>query len=373
MGLSRTVVPKVAMIVAGGRGTRLLPFTTSIPKPMLPFCGAPFLEGVGRRLAAQGVQRLLLVVGADPAPFDPLIAALSATGVRVEMVPEPTPLDTAGGVRRASLGLDEPFFVLNGDILSDLDVTALASHHHAQGAAISLALTRVEDTSAYGVCVCEGGRIIAFVEKPAPGTLPGQDAINAGTYLIEPGVLESFPDGPLSFERTVFPELLVRGRVVGGLVTAGVWSDLGTPERLLDGQRIVLDGGSDWPVATELVERSPGVHVARSATIDPDARLVGPVRIGPGCAVAAMAQVGPHTVLEADVDVASGAHVSGSLLASGVRVGAYAVLDRALVATGARIGEHARLAAHAVLGPDEHLPANTALGGGERRPPRDVT
>jgi mannose-1-phosphate guanylyltransferase len=371
--VSGPVVPKVAMIVAGGRGTRLLPFTTSIPKPMLPFCGAPFLEGVGRRLAAQGVQRLLLVVGADPAPFLPLIAPLSRIGMRVDVVPEPLPLDTAGGVRLASLALDEPFFVLNGDILSDLDVTALAAHHHVQGAAVSLALTRVGDTSAYGVCVLEGGRISAFVEKPAPGTLPGQDAINAGTYLIEPGVLESFPDGPLSFERTVFPELLERGRTIGGLVTAGIWSDLGTPERLLDGQRIVLDGGSDWPVATELVERSPGVHVAPSASIDPGARLVGPVRIGPGCVVAAMAQVGPHTVLEADVHIASGAHVSGSLLASGVSVGAHAALDRALVAAGARIGEHARLDAHAVLGPAEHLPAGTALGSGERRPPRDVT
>lgn len=361
------------MIVAGGRGTRLLPFTTSVPKPMLPFCGAPFLEGVGRRLAAQGVQRLLLIVGADPAPFLPLVAALSAIGMRLEMVPEPTPLDTAGGVRLASRALDEPFFVLNGDILSDLDVTALAAHHQAQGAAVSLALTRVTDTSAYGVCIRDGGRISAFVEKPALGTLPGQDAINAGIYLIEPGVLESFSDGPLSFERTVFPELLARGRVIGGLVSDGVWSDLGTPERLLDGQRIVLDGGSDWPMATELVEGSLGVHVARSATIDPDARLVGPVRIGPGCAVAATAQVGPHTVLEADVDVASGAHISGSLLARGVSVGAQAVLDRALIAAGASIGARARLAAHTVLGPDEYLPEGTELESGERRPSPGVT
>lgn len=371
--MSGTMVPKVAMIVAGGRGTRLLPFTTSIPKPMLPFCGAPFLAGVGQRLAAQGVRRLLLVVGADPAPFLPLVAQLAEVGVDVEMVPEPTPLDTAGGVRLASLSLDEPFLVLNGDILGDLDVTALAAHHHAQGAAVTLALTRVEDTSAYGVCVRDGGRITAFVEKPAPGTLLGQDAINAGTYLFEPGVLASFPEGPLSFERKVFPALLAQGGVIAGLVADGVWSDLGTPERLLDGQRVVLDGGVDWPVPNGLTEVSPGVRLADSVTIDPDARLIAPVRIGPGCTVARGAQVGPHAVLEADVVVANDAQVTGSLLARGVTVGAQAVLERALVAEGARIGERARCAEHSVLGPDEVMPAGTVLGRGERRPRPDAT
>jgi mannose-1-phosphate guanylyltransferase len=366
--MSTMSVPRVAMVVAGGRGTRLLPFTERTPKPMLPFCGAPFLEGVGRRLAAQGVERLLLVVGADPSPFLPLVSSLGRYGLEVEMVPEPTPLDTAGGVRAASVQLEEPFLVLNGDILSDLDVTALAAHHRTEGAAVTLALTRVEDTSAFGVCVRDAGRITAFVEKPAPGTLPGQDAINAGTYLFEPGVLAAFPEGPLSFERTVFPGLLASGTIIGGLVSDGVWSDLGTPERLLDGQRSVLDGRAPWPAPSGFVERAPGVQVAAGARIAEGAVLVAPLVVGPECRIEDGAVVGPHTVLEADVTIRSGAQVVGALLAAGVTVGAAATVERALIGTGARIGDRVRVGAEAVVGPGVDVPDGTDVAPSSRLP-----
>ena len=232
-----------ALVLAGGRGTRLLPLTARTPKPMLPFCGASLVAGMVRRLVPHGVRHVVLAVGPDAAPFAALAAEVAADGLTVEVVTEPEPLDTAGGARLALRGIDRPVLVLNGDVLTDLDVGALLAHHGAQRADATLALTRVADTSAFGVCLLDGPRITGFVEKPAPGTLPGHDTVNAGTYVLGPGVLDDFPDGPLSFERTVFPGLLAAGRRLAGFVAAGVWSDLGTPERLLDGQRTVLAGG----------------------------------------------------------------------------------------------------------------------------------
>jgi mannose-1-phosphate guanylyltransferase len=369
-------MPQTAMIVAGGRGTRLLPFTSVTPKPMLPFCGAPFLAGVARRLAEQGVRRILLVVGADPTPFDPLVTIMRPYGVEVTMVPEPAPLDTAGGVRLASLDVDDTFYVLNGDILTDLDLAALVAHHRGEQAAVTIALTRVEDTSAFGVCVRDEGRIVDFVEKPAPGTLPGQDCINAGTYLLEPGILAAFPEGPLSFERTVFPRLLAGGSVIAGLVAEGVWSDLGTPERLLDAQRTLLDGVMAWPPLDDLgagPHREPpdataGVRMAADVELDATAVLVPPVVIGAGTTIAAGARVGPHTVLAEHVRIDAAAQVSGSLVAAGARIGAGAVLTDALVGERARIGVDGRLEQLSVVGPDVELPAGAVLPSAQRLP-----
>jgi mannose-1-phosphate guanylyltransferase len=366
-------MPDTAMIVAGGRGTRLLPFTSVTPKPMLPFCGAPFLAGVARRLAVQGVRRVLLVVGADPTPFDPLVTLLRPHGVEVTMVPEPTPLDTAGGVRLASLEVDDPYYVLNGDILTDLDLAALVAHHRREGAAATIALTRVEDTSAFGVCVRDAGRIVDFVEKPPPGALPGQDCINAGTYLIEPGVLEAFDDGPLSFERTVFPELLARGAVVAGLVADGVWSDLGTPERLLAAQRSLLDGVMPWPPLDDLgpsegAHLPAGIRLGADVRLDPQVVLVPPVVIGAGTTIAAGARVGPHTVLAERVRIDEGAQVAGSLLAAGAHIGAGAVLTDVLVGEASRIGAGARLESLSVVGPAVDVAAGSVLGTSQRHP-----
>jgi len=337
-------MPSTALIVAGGRGTRLLPLTEHLPKPMLPFCGAPFLAGLARRLGAAGVRRIGLVVGADTAPFLPLVPLLAPHGLEVMIVPEPVPLDTAGGVRIALTGLDEPVLVLNGDVLSDLDVGALCARHAATQAAATIALTRVPDTSTFGVCVLEGDRITAFVEKPAPGTLPGHDTVNAGAYVLAPGVLGRFGDGPLSFEREVFPALLAAGERLTGQVHDGVWTDLGTPDRFLAGQRLVLDGAMSWPPLADLrdlgeAEGRParsGVLVGRDVQVASDARLDAPLVLCDGVNVGSRASVGPHVVAAPGVHIGDGADVAGSLLCEGAIVGQGAVVADALLAPGAR-------------------------------------
>lgn len=339
-------VPTTALIVAGGRGTRLLPLTRDVPKPMLPFCGAPFLAGLARRLAAAGVRRVGLVVGADPTPFLPLVELLAPHDVTVDMVPEPTPLDTAGGVRAATIDLDEPVLVLNGDVLSDLDIAALCAHHERSGAAATIALTRVEDTSTFGVCVLDGDRITAFVEKPASGTLPGHDTVNAGAYVLRAGVLGRFTPGPLSFEHDVFPSLLAAGERLTGHVHEGVWTDLGTPERLLAGQRLVLDGAMAWPPLADLEDLGAldgrpshqGVLVGPDVQVAADARLDPPIVLGSRTSIGSGAAVGPHVVTDTDVHIGDAADVADTLLSAGSVVAQRAVVTEALLAEGARVG-----------------------------------
>jgi NDP-sugar pyrophosphorylase family protein len=328
------------------------------------------LAGLARRLGDAGVRRVLLVVGADTAPFAALAPMLAPHGITVDIVAEPTPLDTAGGVRLASLELDAPYLVLNGDVLSDLDVAALTVAHVEGGLAATIALTRVEDTSTFGVCVLDGSRITTFVEKPAPGTLPGQDAVNAGAYLLEPGVLAGFPAGPLSFERTVFPQLLDAGLGITGHVTQGVWSDLGTPERLLDGQRLVLDGAVDWPVLGDLSPdpARPEVWMGVGTRIAPDAALRAPCVIGDGVVIERGAVVGPYAVLSDGVRIGPGARVVGSLLDHHVVLAADAHVTDVLIGAGARIGEGCELGALTVVGPGVVVPDGTTasaarLGG----------
>jgi mannose-1-phosphate guanylyltransferase len=337
--------PSTALIVAGGRGTRLLPLTEQVPKPMLPFCGAPFLAGLARRLAPAGIRRIGLVVGADTAPFEPLVALLAPHGLEVFIVPEPTPLDTAGGVRAATRDIDEPVLVLNGDVLSDLDVGGLCAHHERSAAVATIALTRVADTSSFGVCVLDDDRITAFVEKPEPGSLPGQDTINAGAYVLAPGVLDRFVAGPLSFEREVFPALLEAGERMTGHVHEGVWTDLGTPERLLAGQRLVLDGAMTWPPLDDLkdlgvLEQRPareGVLVGEGVRVAADARLDAPVVLGDGVSIGSGAAVGPHVVIAAGAHVGDGADISDSLVCEEALVAQRALLSGSLVARAARV------------------------------------
>ncbi|MEX0835775.1 MAG: NDP-sugar synthase [Nitriliruptor sp.] len=351
-----------ACIVAGGAGTRLRPLTATTPKPLLPFCGVPFLAGVIERLAAVGVERVLLVVGADPTPFEVLRPGAERLGIAIETVPEPGPLDTAGGVRSALDRVSGTFLVLNGDILTDVPLREAIAAHAAAEADATIVLTRVDDTSSFGVCVRDGSRITAFVEKPAPGTLPGQDAVNAGTYVLEPAALERFPEGRLSFERQVFPGLVEAGGHVEGHVSDAVWADLGTPDRYLAGHRLALDGRLAWPPLDAITDRGEGVRVAPGADVTSGATLIGPVLVRPGAHVAAGATVGPYVVLGDRSVVSAEAVVRDSVLGTDV------VLGDGVVAHGLLAGPGARVASGTVLGRDVVLGDGVAVEPGDAVP-----
>ncbi len=362
-----------ALIVAGGRGTRLQPLTRGLPKPLIPFCGAPFLEGVIRRLAEAGTTHVHLIVGADTSPFESLRPLAQELGIAVSSVPEPEPLDTAGGVRAVADGFDGPVAILNGDILTDVDYAHVFARHRDSGADATIVLTEVEDTSSYGVAVRQGTRITRFVEKPEPGTLPGQNAVNAGTYVIEPEVMTAHPQGRLSFEREVFPELLDRGGHIEGCVWDGAWQDLGTPERYLEGHRTALAGELRWPSLDEIPARQDGVRIAPGADVHGGAIVEGPVLVLPGATVAAGATVGPYTVVGREAAIAAGASVEGSVLHDGVQIGPDVVVTGLIAGHGARIRAGAKLGRGVVLGSEVVVDAGEELADHERRPrPRDL-
>lgn len=355
-----------AMIVAGGRGTRLAPLTDACPKPLLPLVGVPFITGQILRLAAAGVTRVSLVVGADTEPFEVVAPMVAAHGVEVVLVPEPRPLDTAGGVRSVIDRASGPVLVCNGDILTDVDVEALVAAHVATGADATLSLIRVEDPSTFGVCVRDGTQVVDFVEKPAPGTLPGQDTVNAGTYVLEPAALLAFPEGSLSFERVVFPGILADGGHIEGVVWDGVWADLGTPARYLRGHELVLDGAMPWPGMDGLEDRGGGVRVHPDAMVAPSARLRGPVAVCAGARIEADAEVGPYAVLGAGSRVEAGARVGRSVLLDEAGVGPASVLVDSILGRAAWLAAGPDRLVDVVLGDDVAVTTANGVSDGSR-------
>jgi mannose-1-phosphate guanylyltransferase len=287
----------IAVILVGGEGTRLRPLTYETPKSMLPVANRPFLEHQIEHLRQHGVKRIILACGDRPD------AIRSYFGDTLEYVVEPEPLGTGGAIAFAAGPLSQTFVVCNGDVLTDLDVTALVAFHRARGARMTLALQPVDDPSRYGVVVTDrDGAVTAFVEKPAPGTAPA-DTINAGTYVVEPGVLELIPPGrPVSVEYDVFPQLVGAGLYARSF--DGYWLDIGTPESYLRAN----------------VDRAPaGGLVDPTAEVATDAVVTRSV-VGPGCRVEAGAHV-IRSVLLAGAVVAEGRRVDNRVVgASGESV-----------------------------------------------------
>jgi mannose-1-phosphate guanylyltransferase len=258
----------IAVLLVGGEGTRLRPLTDWLPKSMLPIANRPFLEYQIDHLHEHGIDRVILSCGYLPEPIR------DHFGDRLEYAVEPQPLGTGGAIRFSAEGIDETFVVCNGDVLTDLDLTALVSQHRRRGACATIAQHRVDDAGAYGLVRTDGdGRVTAFVEKPSPGEAD-VDTINAGTYVLEPAVLELIePARAVSVEREVFPWLVGQG--LYARVDDGRWRDIGTPESYLAANlELMPPGGLIDPLA--MVE--PTADVTESV-VGAHARIGGGSRI----------------------------------------------------------------------------------------------
>jgi len=323
-----------AIVLVGGEGTRLRPLTATVPKPALTLVDRPFLAYMIEWLAGHGVEEVVLACGFLP---DVLREALAGeeerAGARIRYVVEPRPLGTAGAIRFAAdrLGdeLGETFFALNGDVLTDLDLTALREAHRGRAASATIALHPVEDSSVYGlVRTGERGEVSEFLEKTGEA-VPGE--INAGMYCLERSVLELIPAGEnVSIERDVFPRLAGSG--LHGLRLDGYWMDIGTPERYLQASWDILEGR----VQTRVVPTAPGVLVAAEAEIASDATVGPRAVIGPGCRVEAGAVV-RGSVLLGDCSVGAGARVEDSILAPGASVASGAEVAGIVAAANERV------------------------------------
>ncbi len=330
-----------AVVLVGGEGRRLRPLTDTRPKPMMPLVDRPFVAHQLDHLRRHGVVDVIFSCGYRPNALRDHFGDGRGHGVVLRYVVDPDPLGTAGAVRNAShLIHADRILVVNGDILTDLDLTALMAQHDESGAEGTIALTPVEDPSAYGLVRLRGDRSVEeFVEKPSPDELrPGEPClINAGTYVLERRTLDRIPAGTkVSIERETFP-LIVDDRRLFGFPSDAYWRDIGTPASYLDANLDVLTGAlsTDAPAGP--------IYVGAGATIDPLAQVVGPVSAGAGCSVAACAVV-ERAVIGDRSRVERGAHVTGSVLGTDVRVGEGAILaglvvvgDGAVIAAGQHI------------------------------------
>ena len=344
-----------AVILAGGLGTRLRPLTLNRPKPVVPLLNVPFLRYQLALLGAHGVRDVILSVSHLPGVIREVMGREPLGDVQLRDVVEPEPLGTAGGVRNAADLVDGRVVVLNGDVLTDLDLSAMLAAHEARRASATIYLTPVENPTAYGLVELEtDGRVRRFLEKPGWDEVT-TDTINAGVYVLEPELLELIPKGqPCSIEREFFPLLLERGVPFYGYVSDGYWLDIGTPAKYLQAQQDLLGRQVRAHVAPAGRAGAAG-WIEPSAVLAPSARLRGPVVIGAECRVDGDAVVGPGVVLGAGCAIGAGAHLEAAVLWEDVQVGAAARLTGCLLGRGSRVGAHASVPAGAILGDGTRL------------------
>jgi len=353
-----------AVILVGGEGTRLRPLTYGTPKPMVPLFGVPFLERTLGRLRAAGVTEVLLASGYLPGAIRDHFGAGDGVGMRLSYFVEETPLGTAGAIRNVAAEITGTFFVLNGDVLTSLDLRAMLAFHRARGGIGTLHAIRVDDPSAFGCIVQDGtGRVTSFIEKPPREAAPTNE-INAGTYLLEPGVLDAIPSGrAVSIERETFPGLLAHGAALYSYVTDDYWLDVGRPAQYLQAHFDVLDGKLALDSAEGgVAERGTFVLAPGHAS----GNVVSPSFIGSDVTIDPSAIVGPYAVLGAGCSVGPQATIRDSVLWDRVRVDEHARIADAILATNVHVGAYAVVEMGAVIGHDAVIAANTVLTPGAR-------
>lgn len=327
-----------ALVLAGGEGTRLRPLTLTVPKPVMPLAGRPFLSFMLDWLGRHGIDDVILSCGFLSGDVERVLGH-DWNGVRLRYVTEEEPLGTAGPLRLAADGglLEERILMLNGDVLTDIDLSAQIAQHERTGARGTLALVAVEDTSSYGVVPTrEDGQVEAFLEKsegPAP-----TDRINAGVYVLEREVAERIEPGrAVSVEREIFPGLCGDG--LYGYLADGYWIDIGTPERYLESTYDLLSGR----VESALPPR------------DETGSLVD------GASLVSGARIGPQSVVGRHCSVGTGSSVERAVLHDGVRVGADCALVECVVAAGAAVEEGARVEPGAIVGAEAVVEAGAIV------------
>ena len=350
-----------ALILAGGEGTRLRPLTTTVPKPVVPLVDRPFMAFMLEWLRGHGVDDVVMSCGFLAAGVRNVLGDGSAYGIRLRYVEEPRPLGTGGALKFAESMLDERFLMLNGDVLSDIDVSAQVAQHERTGAAATLALTPVEDPSNYGlVRLAADGQVTEFVEKPAPDQIDTSN-ISAGCYVLERPVLDLLEAGrPASIERDVFPRLVGDG--LFGHVAQGYWLDIGTPARYLQGTFDILEG----TVVTGVADRVGEHFLYVADDVENDGRVVPAALVEHGCRIAQDARVGGRVVLESGVTVGAGTAIEGSIVMQGAEIGSNCLLRGCIVAGGVRIGDDCHVEGMAVLGEGVTLGAGNVVAHGAR-------
>lgn len=343
-----------ALVLAGGEGTRLRPLTLTTPKPVLPLAGRPFLSFMLDWLHGHGVEEVVLSLGFLSDAVHAVLGDIQS-GMRLRYVHEDEPLGTAGPVRLAADEgiLADRFFVLNGDVLTDMDLTAELAQHEQTGAAGTLALIEVDDVESYGVVPTDGeGRVLEFREK-SPGPAP-TNRINAGAYILERSVVDLIPAGrAVSFEREVFPQMVGNG--LYGWAADGYWIDIGTPDRYLEATWDLLAGR----VHSTLPQRDETGSLLYEGSVTMGAHIGPQSVLGPHCIVGSDAAI-ERSVLYDRVVVGADAVVRESIIGAGAHVGDAVRMQGAVIGAGAKVDAGATLEPGARIAPGESVPDSAA-------------
>jgi mannose-1-phosphate guanylyltransferase len=334
---------------------RLRPLTLRTPKPIVPLLNHPFLVYQLDLLRRHGVTDVVLSCSYLVEEVRRVLGDGAAHGVRLRYAVETEPLGTGGGVRNAVDLVGGLVVVLNGDILTDIDLSAMLSFHEERRASATIDLFPVPDPTPYGLVeLGEAGRVLRFIEKPDPAQVT-TNTINAGIYLLEREVLRRIPEGrTVSIERQFFPGLLADGIPFYGWVGRHYWLDIGNPAKYRQAQLDLMAG--KLPAAIRRASGPDRRWIADDVTLDPTAGISGPCVIGAGSRLEARCRVGPEAVLGEQCVVRQGARVTGAILWNRVSVGDSAVVRDCIIGTGARVGAGAYVGPGVVIEADRIVP-----------------
>ncbi len=344
-----------AVILAGGEGTRLRPLTLNRPKSMVPILNRPFLEHMIDYLKGYNIDDIILALCYLPGYIQNYFGDGSDFGVRLTYVMEDPPLGTAGAVKNIEQHLDETFFVFNGDIFTDLDLTRMMEFHQEMGAKVTIALTPVENPSIYGVVEADANsRVERFIEKPSPDAAT-TNMINAGTYIIAPEVLESIPaESFCTFEREVFPMLVETGEPVYSHPSDAYWIDIGSHEKYLKLHYDLLRGktAKSFP--------SKGIRVDGDCDIHSQAELKGPLIIGTNCVIGPRVQVKGPSVIGPNCQIGADSLIDRAVVWKNTRLGQAVSARGCVIAENVFVGDRSQIMQGSVLGD------NVVVGAGKR-------
>jgi NDP-sugar pyrophosphorylase family protein len=345
----RRVVAMKAILLAGGKGTRLRPLTIHTPKPIVPIFERPFLHyQLDLLKQVPEIDQVVLSLNYQPRRIEEIFGDGSESGLSIKYVVEPSPLGTAGAVRYAGESLHESVVVFNGDVLTEVDLAAVIRLHRERKAKATIVLTPVENPSAYGLVETDAeGNIRRFLEKPKPDEITC-DTINAGIYVLEPDTFDRIPrDTPWSIERSFFPSLIERGETFVGHVYRGYWIDIGTPEKYMQVHRDIMDGRFR---AVPFGGAPSRTWVSPDARVEDGATLEGPCFVDAGTVVKAGARIGPYSVIGRQCQIEEHAVTERSIIWANTRVGQEAVVRRSILGRQCHVGRNATVEDGVILG-----------------------
>jgi len=339
-----------AILLAGGKGSRLRPLTLHTPKPIVPIFDRAFLHyQLDLLKQVPDIDEVILSLNYQPRRIEEVFGDGLDAGIRIRYVVEPAPLGTGGAVKYAGDTLTDSVVVFNGDVMTTLDLAAVIRTHRERRARATIVLTPVEDPSAYGLVDTDGdGNITRFLEKPRPEEIT-TNHINAGIYILEPETFDRIPnDVPWSIERSYFPSLIERRETFVSYLYEGYWIDIGSPDKYMQVHRDIMDGRFISAPFASLPE--PRQSISAGARIEPGAAVTGPCFIDEGVIIKAGARIGPYAVIGRQTQVEEDATIEESIIWPNCRVGSHAEVRHAIVGRHCHVGRNVSLTSGAVLG-----------------------